>query len=176
LKPDALADDLLEQAYQAALKLDAGELAGRFARTLVARPPQSGRPDRYPLYVYLVQQAQGEGDTTAALDFLNEGEKADCEHNEGRRRNDYELRRAQLHAKRGDTAEAEGVFNRLIERVPSELRFRTSAAEAMISTNQAASALRFAEGGLAKAREQNNRDAEGHFLELVAAAKRRLGS
>jgi hypothetical protein len=29
---------------------------------------------------------------------------------------------------------------------------------------------------LTKAREQNNRDAEGHFLELVAAAKRGSGS
>jgi tetratricopeptide (TPR) repeat protein len=176
LKPEALADDLLEQAYQTAVKLDAHELAVGFARSLVARPPQAGRADRYPVYAYLMQRAQGDGDTTAALDILNEGEKVDCEHNEGRRRNDYELRRAQLHAKRGDTAEAENGFERLIERAPSELRYRTSAAEAMISTNQAASALRFAEGGLAKAREQNNRDAEGHFLELVAAAKRRLGS
>jgi tetratricopeptide (TPR) repeat protein len=176
LTPETLADDLLEQAYQAALKLDARELAGRFARTLVARPSPAGKPDRFPWYAFLVQQALAEGDSTAALDFLNEGERTDCEHNEGRRRNDYELRRAQVHAKRGETAEAQNVFERLIERVPSDLRFRTSAAEAMISANQAAPALRFAEGGLAKAREQNDRDAEGHFMELVAAARRRLGS
>jgi hypothetical protein len=107
---------------------------------------------------------------------VNEGERVDCEHNQGRRRNDYELRRAQIQAKRGDTSDAQTTFERLIERVPGELRFRTSAAEAMISANQAGPALKFAEGGLAKAREQNNRDAEGHFLELVEAAKRRLGS
>jgi tetratricopeptide (TPR) repeat protein len=166
-----LADDEVEKAFQAALQLDARELSANFARALVARPPSAGRPDLYPWYMHLVQHALQEGDTQAALDGVNEGEKADCERNEGRRRNDYELRRAQIHAKRGETSDAQGVFERLIARVPSELRYRSTAAEAMLSANQAAVALKLAEQGLAKAREQNDRDSENHFKELVAAAK-----
>ena len=120
--------------------------------------------------------AEALGMMDAALDYLNQGEKSDCEHNEGHRRNDYELRRGQIHAKRGETAEAQSVFERLIERVPSELRYRGSAAEAMLSARQPAPALQFAQGGLTKAREQNNRDLENYFLELVSAAKKQQGT
>jgi tetratricopeptide (TPR) repeat protein len=175
LKVETLTDEQLEQGYQAAVKLDAKDLASRFAQTLVARPPRPDRPDRFPWYTFLVQRAVAEGDTGKALDYLNEGEKADCEQNEGRRRNDYELRRAQLHAKRGEADQAHDVFTRLIERVPSELGYHGTAAEAMLSLKQGARALRFAEDGLSKARAQNNRDLEQHFLELAAAAKKQGG-
>jgi hypothetical protein len=172
LAPEALPSDQLEQAFQAAFKLDARELAGRFGKALVARPPQPERPDRFPVYSQLVQQALAEGDTDAALNYLNDGEKTDCEHNEGRRRNDFELRRAQVHAKRGEVDAAHDVFERLVDRVPSELQYAGSAAEAMLSAKQGLRALRFAEQGLARARQQNNRDSEQYFLELVSAANR----
>jgi tetratricopeptide (TPR) repeat protein len=172
LPPDSLAEEHLEQAYQAALKLDARDLAGRFARLLVSRPPRADQPDRYPWHAHLIQLSLTEGDTDAALNHLNEGEKDDCEHNEGRRRNDYELRRGQIHAKRGEADAAQQVFERLIERAPTELRYRGSAAEAMLSARQGGKALRFAEQGLAEARKKNDRDSEGYFMELVEAARR----
>lgn len=176
LKPEDLSDDVLEQASQAALKLDARDLVARFAEALVARPPRQERPDRFPWYAQLVQRALRDGDTGAALDYLNAGEKADCEHNEGRRRNDYELRRGEIHARRGDAEEAQGIFDRLIERVPGELRYRGTAAEAMLSARQGKRALHFAEDGLAKARAANDRDSEQYFMELVEAAKKQAGS
>ena len=122
-----------------------------------------------------MQLALSEGDADSALDYLNEGEKHDCAHNESRRRNDYELRRGQVHARRGDVDTAQEIFERLIERDPTELRFRGTAAEALLSARQGGRALRFAEQGLAKAREQNNRDSEQHFLEQVAAAQKQVG-
>jgi predicted Zn-dependent protease len=103
---------------------------------------------------------------------VDEGEKDDCEHNEGRRRNDYELRRGQVHVKQGAFHEAQDAFDRLIARVPGEMKVRVSAAEALLSAKQAGPALKYAEAGLAEARKQNNRDFEGAFLELVDAAKR----
>ena len=172
LQPDQLSVEQLEQAFQAAMKLDARELAGRFGKALIGQPTPAGR-DRYPVFNHLVASALAAGDSDAALNFLNEGEKADCEQNEGKRRNDYELRRGQIHAKRGEAETAQDVFDRLIARVPSELKFRSSAAEAMLSAGQGAAALSFAEGGVAKAREQNNRDLEGHFMELAEAARRK---
>jgi tetratricopeptide (TPR) repeat protein len=175
LKPESLADELLEQAYQAAVKLDARDLAGHFARALVTRPPRPDRPDRYPWYSHLVQLAMAEGNADASLDLLNEGEKADCEHNQGRRRNDYELRRGQIHAKRGEADQAQDIFDRLIERAPAELRYRSTAAESMLSAKQGARALRFAEQGLAEARKRNDRDSEEHFQELVGAARKVSG-
>jgi tetratricopeptide (TPR) repeat protein len=170
-----LSEEQLEQAYQGALRLDARELAARFARELVARPPTDGRPDRAPWYFQLIQRALEEGNTDEALTWVTEGERADAERNEGRRHNDYEQRRAQVHLKRGEAEQAQQVFDRLLERDPADLRARSRAAEAMLSLRQGARALRFAEEGLARARQQNDRDSEQHFLELVAAARKQMG-
>jgi hypothetical protein len=172
LQAESLGPAELEQAWHAAQKLDANDLAVRFAKVLATKPADPARPDRYPLFNYLTQQALQEGDTTGALDWVNEGEKNDCEQNEGRRRNDYELRRGQVHVKRGEVDAAGDVFQRLIDRVPTEMRFRTAAAEAMLSLRQGAKALAFAEAGLESARKQNDRDSADHLQELVAAAKK----
>jgi hypothetical protein len=172
---EKLSESELDQAFQTALKLDARELAGKFAATLVNRPPQLERPDRYAVFNHLVQQALAQADTTAALDYLNAGESYDCSHNEGRRRNDYELRRGQLLARSGDASQAQEVFERLIQRAPTELRFRSSATESMLSARQGSRALRFAQEGLAEALKQNNRDSEQHFRELLAAAQKQSG-
>ncbi|MCS6851452.1 MAG: tetratricopeptide repeat protein [Gemmataceae bacterium] len=172
LAVESLSDEQLEQAYQAALKLDAGDLAGHFAAALTHRPVRPERPDRYPWYAYLIQQATGEGNLDKALELVDEGMRVDCEHNEGRRRNDYEVRRGQLLAKRGDLAQAREVFDRLIQRVPSELKVYGSAAEALLGARHGAGALVYAEQGLSKARERNDRDSEQYFLELQAAAQK----
>lgn len=175
LSPEALSDEQLEQAWQTAQRLDAHELGRRFAQALTHRPPQADRTDRYPYYSYLIQRAVADGNLDAALDAVNEGEKADCEQNEGRRRNEYELRRAQVHARRGEPDAAHDVFDRLIQRDPTNTRTRAAAAEAMLALKQGARALRFAEEGLVEARKQKDRDAEGHLMELVAAAKKQTG-
>jgi len=162
----------LESAFRSALKLDARELAGRFAAELVKQPAGPDHPDRYPWYSHLIHQAIAEDRLVDAIDLVNSGEKADCEENEGRRRNDYELRRAQLLARQGEIEQAATTFSRLIERAPDEARFRGAAAEAMLSAKQSEKARVFAQGGLARARQQNARDSEEYFLELVDAANR----
>ncbi len=175
LSASTLNDEQLEQAYQAARKLDARELAASFLERLVERPPQAGKPDRFPWFGQLIQNAVDQNDTERALQFVDAGEKADCEQNEGRRRNDYELWRARLHARRGDVAQAGDIFDRLLARVPDNLRYRSTAAEAMLSAKDAGRALRFAEDGLGAARKQKDRDSEEHFMELAEAARKRGG-
>jgi tetratricopeptide (TPR) repeat protein len=175
LPVEGLSDEQIEEAYRAAQKLDAHELACRFAKALVVRPPRVDRPDRSPWYGYLIQRSLLDGDIDTALQFVDEGEKADCEQNEGRRRNDYELRRGQVHAKRGEVDRARDIFERLIERAPSDLQYQSTAAESMLSLKHGAAALQFAENGLAQARQQKDRDSEEHFMELVAAARKQAG-
>jgi hypothetical protein len=175
LAVEGLAEEPLAEAYQAAVRLDAQDLAERFARALVARPADGGRTDRAPWYFFLVQRALAEGRTDEALRFVDEGEGADAAHNEGQRAADYEVRRAQVLLKRGEAERAQEVFDRLIEREPSNLRVRGTAAEGMLSLRQGARALRFAEEGLARARQQNDRDSEQYFLELVSAARKQVG-
>jgi tetratricopeptide (TPR) repeat protein len=175
LDTDELTNEQLERAYRAALGLDAGELATKFVKALVARPADPARPDLYPFYKYLIDQAQTRGDWAAAIAHTEAAEKADVERNEGRRRNDYELRRGQLLAKRGDATGAEAVFSQLTERAPQELKYRGSAAEAMLSLRQGTKAAKFAQAGLDEALKQQNRDMEAYFRELVAAAKKQGG-
>jgi tetratricopeptide (TPR) repeat protein len=175
LPVDDLSADQLAGAYQTAVRLDAQDLAERFARALVARPAEASRSDPAPWYFFLVQRALAGGNTDEALRLVDEGERVDGERNEGRRQGDYELRRAQVLLKRGEAERAQEVYDRLLEREPGNLRVRSSAAEGMLSLRQGARALRFAEEGLARARQQNDRDSEQHFLELVAAARKQGG-
>jgi predicted Zn-dependent protease len=170
---DSLSSPELDQAYQAALKLDARELATTFAAQLVERPAYPERPDRYPLFQFLIQQSLAAKELDDALEFVNDGERDDCEHNEGKRRNEYELRRAQVHAKRGEFDDAERVYDGLIARLPTDLNYRVNAAETMLSGRQPAKALKYAKEGLAAALKQNNRDMEGAFKEMMAAAERK---
>ena len=175
LNPANLMEDQLEKAHRAAQRLDASELAANFAKAIIARSPDAAKPDRYPYYIYLIQRALAAGGTNAALAYIDEGEQADRAHNEARRGDDYELRRGQVLAKRGEPDSARQVFERLIERAPLELKYRGTAAESMLTMKQGAAALQFAEQGLGKAREKNDRDSEQYFMELVAAARRQVG-
>ncbi|MBX7105887.1 MAG: tetratricopeptide repeat protein [Gemmataceae bacterium] len=160
----------LAEAFRAAITLDAKDLAGKFARQLVASEGPAGE-DRYAFFQHLIGLAQAEKDWDDGLEWVEAGEKYDCEHNEGRRRNDYELRRGQLLAKRGDSAGAADVFERLVARQPDELKYLESATKAMLDLKNP-KAAGFAEQGLSKARAQNNRDAEEYFKELADAASR----
>ncbi len=174
LDVNSLSERELEQAFQTARKLDAKDLAVSFLKALVNRPPQKDKTDRYSWYNQLIQISLEQNDTDAALEQVDVGEKYDCEHNEGRRRNDYELWRGRIQAKRGEVEPAQDVFERLIARDPAEMKYRSTAAESMLSSKQPQAALRFAEGGLEQARKQQNRDSEGHFLELIEAAKKQV--
>ncbi|MBI2807751.1 MAG: tetratricopeptide repeat protein [Planctomycetes bacterium] len=173
LSVDSLGSADLDQAFQAALKLDARDIAGKFASALVQREPYPERSDRFPLYQLLISQNLADGQLDAALDHVNDGERDDCERNEGRRRNEYELRRAQVHAKRGEFADAERVYDGLIARVPTEINYRVNAAETMLSSRQGDLAMKYAREGHTAAIKQNNRDLEGHFRELMEAAQRK---
>lgn len=172
LELESLSTEQLEKAFRAAVNLDARPLARKFVDALISRPADPKYPDLYPFYKYLIDQAQTQGDWDKALSFVEEGLKADAERNQGQRRNDYELRRGQLLAKKGDVVHATEAFQALIDRVPNEPKYRGSAAEAMLSLRQGQRALHFAEGGLEMAQRLGNRDLEAYFKELVSVAKK----
>ncbi|GIW79536.1 MAG: protein disulfide-isomerase [Gemmatales bacterium] len=171
LETDKLSDDDLERAFRSAMKLDARELAGKFAKAIVARPVPKDKSDRYYCYSHLVQLALEENDTETALHYLDDAERVDSEHNEGRRRDDFELRRGRIYAQRGEFDQAQQIFERLLERTPDP-KHHGLAAEVMLSARQKERALRFAEKGLAAARSKNDRDMEQYLLELVEAARK----
>jgi tetratricopeptide (TPR) repeat protein len=175
LNRDSLTDEQLDQAFRAALRLDSQDLAGAFATTLTNRPANSTMPDRFVYFNHLIEQARQQNDTNAILHYLDLAEKTDQEGNEGKRLNDYTLRRAQTLAKRGEIDKAFETFETLIQRNPNEVKYYGTATESMLGLKQGPRALQFAEQGLAKARSQNNRDSEQYFLELIGAAKKQAG-
>lgn len=168
----SLSAEQLEQAMRAALKIDAKDLAVAFAQAGTMKPFDSSRPDRYPLYACLIAGATAEGDSTKVLKVMDEGLTYDTMYNEGQRSTDYGLRRAQYYTKLKDAEKAAAEFEKLIARSPNEGRLYTAAAEAMLGIRSGSLALAFADKGLAKAREINNRDLEGHCQELLGAAKK----
>jgi len=170
-----LADEQLEKAYQAAYRLDAQELAARFASALTSRPAAADRPDLYPWMSFLIQKAVREGEYAAALDHVNEGMRLDSERNEGKRRDDYEVWRAQVLTRQGDVEATRNAYQSLIERSPRNFKYRGKAAEAMLTLKQPQKALEFAEGGVEAARQAKDRDSEQYLLELASAAKKQLG-
>ena len=134
---ETLSDEQLQQALQTAQRLDAHEIGTHFARALVARPPSRGpTPTAIRTSRTWSSGRWRRATRTRRWTSLNEGEKADCEQNEGRRRNDYELRRGKVHARRGEADAAHDVFDRLIQRDPTNLTDRAAAAEAMLSLRQ----------------------------------------
>jgi tetratricopeptide (TPR) repeat protein len=174
LSSESWDDDQLGKAFRAAIRLDARDLAGKYSRIAVSRPGVAG-VDRFPYFAQLIQLAQAENDYPKIVQLLDDAEKTDREFNEGRHRKDYGLRRGQTLAKQGDADKAAEVFKGLIAEDPNETKYYATATETMLSQKQGQRALEFAEQGLAKARSQNNRDLEGHFLELVEAAKKQVG-
>jgi hypothetical protein len=133
---------------------------------------ESGQADRFGMFNHLVQLAIDQADHTAAHSWLDAGLKEDCEHNEGRRRNDYELRRAQVHLRAKEPEQAFEVFERLIERSPTNLDLLGRATESMLTAKQKPQATKFAEQGLARAKQHGDRDRVGYFEELLAAARK----
>ena len=162
----------LEQAMRAAVKLDARELAVRFAAAGVALPADPAKPDRYTFFVCLLTKAVSDGDLDSALKHIEAGTADDALNNSGKRADDFSLHKAKLYAKRGDIAAASQEFDALLARQPSEGKYYIAASEAMLSARNREQALRYAQAGLAQARSSNNRDLEAACLELSEAASR----
>jgi hypothetical protein len=170
----ALSVDELEQAMRASIKLDARELAVAFAQAGVLKPFDPAKPDRYPLYAAAITGASASGDLPRAVELAEQGEKYDAEHNAGSRAMEFSLKKAQLFVKMKDVGKASAAFDAIISRHPDEGKFYTTAAEEMLRLKSGTKALYFAERGLAKAKESNNRDLAGHCEELIGAARKTM--
>ena len=161
-----------EDAMRAALKLDARELAVRFAKAGSALPADPDRPDRYPLFACLIAGALADGDPTAALAHADAGLAYDDGHNAGKRAAEFGVQRGKLLAKAGHPDDAAAAFDAVLAAHPDEGKFYVVATEAMLSAKQGAKAAAFAARGLETARRTGNRDLEGACTELAEAARR----
>ncbi len=167
-----LSETELAAAFQACRRLDAQELAGKFAEALVNQPPDEATPDRFPYYTHLAQLAGEQDDFAKAREWIEAGMRHDCEHNEGRRRNDYDLRLAQIFLRSGQLDDAQAAYVRLTERLPSDLDLLGRAAEAMLQVRRHSQAADFAQKGLGMAQAKGDRDRAAYFEELLAAARK----
>lgn len=174
LDRQTLSDEQLEQGYQTARKLDAGEIMIAFLLSLIERPVNAQKPDRFPYFQLLAETAFRSGEYDLALQYVDKGTQQDNDANSSARQNDYDLWRGRIFAKQGDKDQATTVFKELIERAPDEMRYLSTATETMLSAGAGGVANEFAQKGLALARKKQDRDSEEHFLELSAAAQKRM--
>ncbi len=168
----ALTPTQLTSAFQAALRLDAPDLAGKFAKAATHLPQLV---DRYPFFQHLMTLARHDGDHARVMELLNEAAEADATTNAAKRSIQFVVMKGQALARGGKTDEAYDFFKKAVEALPNELSFYGPAAEAMLGKGMGTKAMEFITAGLALARSKNDRGAEGHFLELTEEAKRRGG-
>ncbi len=168
LDMEAMNDEDLEKAFRRAVTLEDRGTAEKMAIELT----QSSVSDRFFAFNYLIQMAHNDNEMEAILRLLDQAEEADAATNEGRRLNDYALKRGQMLAKAGRVDNAFEAFAKLLTKAPDELKYYGPAIEAMLAQKHAAHASQLAERALAQARSQNNRDMENYFLELASAAKK----
>jgi len=170
LDPLTIAD--IEVGMRAALKLDAKELAVKYARAGTTKPFDPTRPDRYPIYAVAVTGAVAEGDFEAAIKTVTDGMTEDGYRNQGKRMGEYAVQKARLLARSGKPDLAAAEFEALLAKHPDEPKFYITATETMLSAKQPQLALGFAAKGLAAAKTLNNRDLDGACRELTEAAER----
>jgi len=164
----------LEEAMRTAIKLGSHELAVAFAKAGSERPADTAKPDRYPFFACLMTGALAEGNSAEAIRIADAGTQYDAAHNEGKRANEFGMRRATLYLKTQQLDAAAKEFDSAIERNPDDGNLYVKAAEAMLSAKNGAFATTFAERGIAKAKSNGNRDLQGACGELLDAAKRYL--
>lgn len=162
----------LADGMRAAMKLDARELAVNYAKVAVARPADASYPDRFPFYFALANGLVAGGDVPGAVVLLTEGATHDSTHNEGKRLADFGRQKGKVLARNGDAEGAASAFDAVIAANPDDPRNYIDAAETMLRVKDKASAAKFADAGLNKAKSLGNRDLEGACLELAAAAKK----
>ncbi|MBY0461051.1 MAG: tetratricopeptide repeat protein, partial [Gemmataceae bacterium] len=104
----------LEQAIGAAVRLKAHDLAVAFAQAGLLKPRDPASRDRYRLYATLITGAAAGGDVARAAALIEEGMKADAEHNGGARQMDYRLRRVALHVKARDPEKAAAEYDAIL--------------------------------------------------------------
>jgi tetratricopeptide (TPR) repeat protein len=169
LNAETLTDMQIVDAFRAAQKLDATELAALFADSATRRDAIA---DRYPFFHYLAQRARDDGNSAEVFSLYERGQKTDTAE---KRVAEYAIGLGRAAAKLGDTDKAERIFRDAIQRDSGNLPIYAAAAETMLSKKLGKQALSFADKGLTLSRAKNNRDAEGQFLELCEAAKKSVG-
>ena len=162
----------VEEGMRAALKLDAKEIAVKYARAGTTKPFDPARPDRFPIYAVAITGAVAEGDFDAAIQTVTAGMTDDGYRNQGRRMGEYAVQKARLLARSGKPEAAGAEFDALLAKHPDEPKFYISAIETMLSGKQPQLALAFCEKGLAAAKRLNSRDLDGACRELTEAAQR----
>ena len=166
----SLGYDQLEEAFQTAQKLDARDVAGKFAAALVERPSRTEKPDRYPWHHHLIQLAVNQGDWDAALDRSTKAKRTTASTTRDAAATTTSCARPGVR-EAGLDRSSPGRVRQADRAGPERAEVAVSAAEALLSAKQPGHALKIAEAGLAEAR-QNSRDLEGAFLELAEAARR----
>lgn len=172
LDAGTLTDSQVEQAYRQALKLENGALASRFADVALQRESIA---DRYAYFADAIRRAREANNGPEELRLIDAADAADRASNEGRRSASIGLSRGRALIKQGKLDDALSALQQAISATPDDLALRSNATESLLGAGQAAAALTLAEAGLERARKLQQRDAEQQFLELVGAAKRKLG-
>lgn len=174
LDPPSLDDEDLIKAYRTATGLEATETALRFARELVQRDSLAYAIDVMPIFRRLINNQIEKNQFENAQDLVDQAEKFDNKHYEGRHQAGIDSMRARLLMAQGNAEQAQKLYQDSVAKHPENLEIVAEAVENMLSSGNFNAAQTLARIGLERAEKQRNSSYQGQFREYLEEASARV--
>jgi tetratricopeptide (TPR) repeat protein len=166
LPVESLSLDDLKQAFTAAKRLDANELATKFAQAVVNRPNGSNQADCFLYDQQLIFQLLGEDRLERAYATTLKAMERDAKQNGGKRSIDYRKLRLKVLLAGKRTAEAKIDLDKLLAEKADDLDLAVWAVEELLKFGQKEMAVKYAGSGKQAAEKKNDRDRAEFFAEI----------
>ncbi len=167
-----LSEDDLKQAFATAKRLDANEIAGKFAQALVAKVGNSPGADCFIYDQHVIFQLLGEDRIERAYATTIKMLDRDAKLNAGKRSIDYRKLRLKVLLAGKRLGEAKIELDKLLSERADDLDLLGFAVEELLKFGHKDQAAHYAKSGKLLAAKKNDRDRLGYFEDI----QKRFGS
>lgn len=166
LSIESISDEELKQAFTAAKRLDANELATRFAQELVNRGTSNPDIDCFIYDQHIIFQLLGEDRVERAYASTLKMIDRDAKQNGGKRSADYRKLRVKVLLAGKRLPEARHELDKLLSEKGDDLDLHVFATEELLRFGHKELASKYAGGGKAVAARKQDRDRLGFFEDI----------
>jgi hypothetical protein len=167
LDVEQLSDENLKEAFTAAKRLDANEIATKMAQAIVTRATHAEGQDVFLYDQHLIFQLLGEDRIERAYAGTLKALERDAKLNAGKRSIDYRKLRVKVLLAGKRLAEAKLDLDKLLAEKGDDLDLHVFAVEEVLRFGHKEAAAKYAAAGQQAARRQGDRDRLGFFEEIV---------
>jgi len=161
-----LQEDDLKQAFTAAKRLDANELANKLAQAILQHPGSGENQDCFIYDQHIIFQLLGEDRVERAYATTLKAMDRDTKHNGGKRSIDYRKLRLKVLLAGKRLTEAKIDLDKLLAEKADELDLYVFAVEELLKFGHKDLAPKYAKMGMQLANKKNDRDRAGFFEDI----------